>query len=83
LIGGLFNGHRLDVRVDPGVQLKSIKPNALLSNRKFAHEWADGVLEFVSAHAEISGRITGPDDSRQQAWLHCSSGVCHVGLLRP
>ncbi|MNP30550.1 hypothetical protein D3C76_1236280 [compost metagenome] len=65
LIARLFNGHRLYVCIHPSVQLEAVEANALLADGKLTDIGPDGVLEFFLAHAEVAGRFTDPENSRQ------------------
>tara|TARA_Y100001951_G_scaffold96922_1_gene96171 strand:- start:1224 stop:1490 length:267 start_codon:yes stop_codon:yes gene_type:complete len=59
----LFNNRSFDVVVCPGVQLLAIKADALPAYAKFADMGAYGLVEFIPAHPEISGRRPGPDNA--------------------
>ena len=77
LIGCLFNRLALDVGVSPLIKFDTIKPHTLFTNREFAHEWPNRLVEFFPAHAEIAVGITGPDEPGQDLrYLGCSV-VCH------
>ncbi|MDC3993151.1 hypothetical protein KGZ01_18140 [Pseudomonas aeruginosa] len=59
----LFNACPVDVGVCPGIQLLTIKADALHSNAEFTHVGPDGFVEFGATHAEVGGGRTGSQDS--------------------
>ncbi|HBO3117026.1 TPA: hypothetical protein L4R02_001271 [Pseudomonas aeruginosa] len=60
----LFNNRSFDVIVCPGIQLLAIKADALPAYAELADIWTYGLVEFLPAHPEISGRRPGPDNAR-------------------
>ncbi|MCF5179588.1 hypothetical protein GIV96_10940 [Pseudomonas syringae] len=79
LIGRLFNRLALDVGISPRVQIQPIKADALFSNGKFPHVWANGLVEFVTTHAQIAVGITCPDEPGQD-WRYLGGRfICHRG----
>ncbi|ETK19252.1 hypothetical protein H097_10347 [Pseudomonas sp. FH4] len=64
LIGLFFNRHGIDVGVCPLVQFVTVEGYALFPDGEFADMRTDGVLKYLSAHAEICGRCRCADEAR-------------------
>jgi len=65
----------LFICINPSVQVKSIKPDALLANRDRYEARTDFLVEEVAVHAEVAWRILQTND----AWLNGPDGL---NLLR-
>ncbi|ENK3929249.1 TPA: hypothetical protein OW377_000410 [Pseudomonas aeruginosa] len=81
----LFNNRSFDVVVCPGVQFLAIKADSLPAYTKFADIWAYGLVEFIPAHPEISGRHPGTDNAwwtGEPLGLGLLAGVWH-GICAP
>ena len=60
----------------PGVQIKPVKGDALLTDRNFHDMRSNLLIEAVAVHAKIIGRIPESDESREKAaarFLTCSA----------
>jgi len=66
LRGAVFiNRLGFDVGRGPVVQLLSVEPNAALPDGKLVDVRADFGIKNRSAHAQIRGRLLGPDEARK------------------
>ncbi len=51
--------------IRPVIEIKPVESNALLAYRNYDDVRADGPIEPITVHAQIVGRITKTDESRQ------------------
>jgi hypothetical protein len=59
--------------IRPGVEFKSVKGDAPLAYRDFAHVGAYFAVESIPVHAEVSGRMAEPYEARQE-WERLGHG---------
>jgi len=55
--------------IHPGVQIKSVKGDALLADGNFSQIGPDFSIEAVSIHAHVKGSIPQPEQARWEARL--------------
>lgn len=69
LRGAFFiNCFGLDIRRCPVIQLLTVEANTALADGELADIRAHSFVEFGAAHAQVDGRGTGTDKTREDAF---------------
>ena len=64
--------------IRPGIQVKPVESDALLTDRNFNEVWPHFLVEAITVHAEIERRIAQAQQARKEAGL--LPGVSHYSI---